>query len=59
MIMTNAVMENILTRRTIRRFLTKQILEEELQTFRDGIVRSQRRGQAGRTVCSIPGSGNQ
>lgn len=32
MIMTNAVMENILTRRTIRRFLTKQILEEELQT---------------------------
>lgn len=32
MIMTNAVMENILTRRTIRRFFTKQILEEELQT---------------------------
>lgn len=31
-IMTNAVMENILTRRTIRRFLPKQISEEELQT---------------------------
>lgn len=33
--MTNAVMENILTRRTIRRFLTEQIQEEELQTVLD------------------------
>ena len=33
--MTNAVMENIMTRRTIRRFLDKQILEEELQTILD------------------------
>lgn len=30
--MTNAVMENILTRRTIRRFFAEQIKEEELQT---------------------------
>ena len=34
-LMTNAVMENILTRRTIRRFLTEQIQEEELQTVLD------------------------
>lgn len=33
--MTNAVIENIMTRRTIRRFDTKQISEEELQTILD------------------------
>lgn len=33
--MTNAVLENILTRRTIRRFLDKQIQEEELQAVLD------------------------
>ena len=32
---TNAVMENIITRRTIRRFLDRQIREEELQTVLD------------------------
>ena len=34
-IMTNAVLENIMTRRTIRRFLDKQIQEEELQAVLD------------------------
>lgn len=33
--MTNAVLENIMTRRTIRRFLDKQIQEEELQAVLD------------------------
>lgn len=33
--MTNAVIETIMTRRTIRRFDTKQIGEEELQTILD------------------------
>lgn len=33
--MTNAVIENIMTRRSIRRFLEKQISEEELQTILD------------------------
>lgn len=33
--MTNVVMQNILTRRTIRRFLPKQIREEELQMVID------------------------
>ena len=33
--MMNAVMENIMTRRTIRRFREQQICEEELQTVLD------------------------
>lgn len=33
--MTNAVLENIMTRRTIRRFLDNQIQEEELQAVLD------------------------
>lgn len=33
--MTNAVLENILTRRTIRRFQSRQIAEEELQAVLD------------------------
>lgn len=33
--MTNAVIETIMTRRTIRRFDAKQIGEEELQTILD------------------------